>query len=285
MGLGIANKLTNGGHQVIGWNRTPHKEKFETAKNINDLIQSLNQPRVIWLMLPQGEPTDEVLTQVQKYVQKDDIIIDGGNAYYKDTEKRFKTFSKRGIRFLGIGVSGGVHGQKNGFALMAGGDKSAFGHVRPILKTLSEPRGSFDYFGEGGSGHFVKMVHNGIEYGMMQSIGEGFEVLKKSPYNFDLLKIAKVWSKGTIISSFLIDRAVDVLKGDIENVRGVIEATGEAEWTVQTAKEEGVQTEIIECSLEFRKRSKTDKKLQNSFTAKIVASLRNAFGGHEVKKR
>lgn len=286
MGSGLAHKLQKGGHDVLAWNRSKIEGlEFKVQNSIRDLVQNLEKPRVIWLMLPQGKPTDEVLSEVQKYVEKGDIIIDGGNAFYKDTEKRFKNFQKKGVRFLGIGVSGGVHGEKNGFALMAGGDESAYDQVQPFLKTLSSPSGSFDYFGVGGAGHFVKMVHNGIEYGMMQSIGEGFDVLKKSKYNFNLLKIAKVWQKGTIISSFLMDRTVDVLESNIENVQGVIEATGEAEWTVETAKEEGVSVEIIERSLEFRRRSKTDKKIQSSFTAKMVASLRNAFGGHEVKKK
>lgn len=287
MGSRIANKLHNGGHEVIGWNRTPHKEKFKTAKSIQELVQNLSKPRVLWLMLPHGNPTDEILSEVLKYIQKNDIVIDGGNAYYKDTEKRSKRLSSKGVLFLGIGVSGGVHGEKNGFALMAGGKKSAYDHVRPLLKTLSEPEGSYAYFGEGGAGHFVKMVHNGIEYGMMQSIGEGFDVLKNSPYKLNLSKVAEVYSKGTIISGFLMDRTADVLLKDqgLNKIVGSIEATGEAEWTVNAAKEEKVQTEIIKRSLGFRRKSKTDKKVQNSFTAKIIASLRNAFGGHEVKKK
>ena len=290
MGLGIANKLKSGGHKVIGWNRTEFKienSEFRIAKTIGDLVQNLNKPRVIWLMVPQGKSTDEVLSEVSKYVQKDDIIIDGGNAYYKDTEERFKSFRKKGFKFLGIGVSGGIHGEKNGFSLMAGGDKSAFDRVQPLLKTLSEPKGSFGYFGEGGAGHFVKMVHNGIEYGMMQSIGEGFEVLKKSSYKFNLLEIAKVWQKGTIISSFLIDRAKDALEKDPElsAVSGSIPRGGEGDWTVEAANEEGVQVHAIKEAVEHRMKSETDKKIQNSFTAKMINALRGAFGGHEVRKK
>lgn len=286
MGSGIANKLNNSGHEVIGWNRTPQSEQFKTVKSIKDLVQILKRPRVIWLMLPQGKPTDEVLSEVQKYIEKGDIVVDGGNAHYKDTEKRFKDLSKREIGFIGIGVSGGIHGQKNGFALMAGGNLSAFQYIKPILKTLSEPKGSFDYFGEGGAGHFVKMVHNGIEYGMMQSIGEGFEVLKKSTYKFDLLKIAKVWQRGTIISSFLIDRAKDALEedNDLSKISGSIPRGGEGDWTVEAAKEEKVNVELIEAAVQYRKRSETDKKIQNSYTAKMINALRGAFGGHPVKK-
>lgn len=286
MGSRIAKKLIAGGHEVLAWNRTRiENSELRIQNSIKDLVQDLEKPRVIWLMLPQGKPTDEILSEVQRYIEKNDIVIDGGNAFYKDTEKRFRTFAKKGIRFLGIGVSGGVHGEKNGYSLMVGGDKTAYDYIVPLLNCLSQPKGSYDYFGEGGAGHFVKMVHNGIEYGMMQSIGEGFEVLKSSLYKLDLLKVAKVWQKGTIISGFLMNRTADVLSKDIESVRGEIEATGEAQWTVQTAKEEGIPVEIIKQSLEFRRRSKTDKKIQNSFTAKLVTSLRNAFGGHEVKKR
>lgn len=295
MGSRIARKLYKGGHEVLVWNRSPEPiqdlksqiANLKTAENIQDLVQKLRKPRIIWIMVPQGEPTEEVLFEVQKYVQKGDIVIDGGNAFYKDTEKRFKNFHKIGVQYLGIGVSGGVHGEKNGYSLMAGGDRNAYDHVQPLLETLSEPSGSYDFFGEGGAGHFIKMVHNGIEYGMMQSIGEGFDVLKNSPYKLDLSKVAKVWSKGTIISGFLIDRTADVLSKDqsLNKVVGVIEATGEAEWTVQVAKEEKVQTEIIERSLNFRKRSKNNKKVQNSFTAKIITSLRNVFGGHSIKKK
>jgi len=294
MGSGIAKKLNKEGYDVLAWNRSPEpaqdlKSKISNlkiAESIRDLVKKLQKPRVIWIMVPQGKPTDEVLSEVQKYVQEGDIVIDGGNAHYKDTDKRYKNFQKSGIRFLGIGVSGGVHGEKNGYALMAGGDKSAYDLVHSLLKTLSDPSGSFDYFGEGGAGHVVKMVHNGIEYGMMQSIGEGFEVLKKSPYKFNLLKIAKIWQKGTIISSFLIDRAKDALQEDSElsRISGIIPRGGEGDWTVATAKEEKVKVRIIEDAVEYRKKSETDKKIQDSFTAKMINALRGAFGGHEVKR-
>lgn len=285
MGTAIARKLHTAGHDVIVWNRSPVKSsEFKVKSSLGELVQSLKKPRIVWVMVPHAA-FDEVLVQLQKHLVRGDILIDGGNSFYKDTERRFQESRKSGIRFLGIGVSGGVHGEKNGYSLMAGGDKSGFEHIKSLLKTLSSPSGSFEYFGEGGAGHFVKMVHNGIEYGMMQSIGEGFDVLKNSSYKLDLAKVAKVYGKGAIVSGVLMDRTADVLADDIEQVQGVIEATGEAEWTVQSAKEEGVDVQIIEDSLEYRKRSKTDKKIQNSFTAKIIASLRNAFGGHSVKKK
>ena len=169
---------------------------------------------------------------------------------------------------------------------MVGGSRKAYEYIKPILQSLAKPNGGYDYFGEGGAGHFVKMVHNGIEYGMMQSIGEGFEVLEKSSYKFDLLKVAKIWQKGTIISGFLLDRAFDALSQNpkLDGIKGFIEESGEARWTVEEAKKEGVEVEIIERSLEYRRRSQKDTKIQNSFTAKTVAALRNAFGGHSVQQ-
>ncbi|HZQ29695.1 MAG TPA: decarboxylating 6-phosphogluconate dehydrogenase [Patescibacteria group bacterium] len=291
MGSRLARKLHKDKHQVIVWNRTKEdilelqKEvKVKSAQSLDELVQKLDKPRVIWIMVPH-KAFDEVISSIN--LEKNDILIDGGNSYYKDTEKRYKNFKNKGIRFLGIGVSGGVHGEENGYSLMVGGDKSAYEYAKPILETLSSPNGAYDYFGEGGAGHFVKMVHNGIEYGMMQSIGEGFEVLEKSKYKINPLKIAKVYQKGTIISGFLMDRTAEALTPDpkLKNVVGEIAATGEAEWTVEAAKEEGVKVEIIESSLNFRKKSKIDKEIKNSFTAKLVAALRNAFGGHEVKKK
>lgn len=291
MGTSIARKLYKDGHEVIVWNRTKEdvlelqKEiKVKGTSSIVDLVQKLPKPRVIWVMVPHFA-FDDVCTKLN--LEKGDILIDGGNSYYKDTEDKFKVFQKKGIGFLGIGVSGGVHGEKNGYSLMVGGDELAYKKIQPILKSLTKPFGTYDYFGKGGAGHFVKMVHNGIEYGMMQSIGEGFEVLEKSKYKINPLKVARVYQKGTIISGFLMDRAVEALTPDprLKKIVGEINATGEAEWTVEAAKEEGVKVQIIESSLKYRKNSKTDKKIQNSFTAKLVSALRNAFGGHEVKKK
>ncbi len=188
---------------------------------------------------------------------------------------------------MGIGVSGGVIAARDGYPLMVGGDRSAYGHIKPILDTLAKPDGGHEYFGEGGAGHFVKMVHNGIEYGYMQSIGEGFGVLEKSPYNLDLVKVAKLYTKGTLVSGFMMDRTVESLEKDpkLEQLDGVIDASGEGEWTINEAKKLNVPVNIIEGSFEFRKKSKTDKNISASFAARLVAALRNAFGGHEVKKK
>lgn len=302
MGSRIALKLYEEGHEVVAWNRSvaPADElklkiknlkskidgnNLEIIDSIEDLILQLEKPRVLWVMLPAGEATQNVLDEVSKYLKKGDIVIDGGNAYFKDTEKRYRDFKKKNIEYLGVGVSGGILASKNGYPLMVGGSRKAYEYIKPILQSLAKPNGGYDYFGEGGAGHFVKMVHNGIEYGMMQSIGEGFEVLEKSSYKFDLLKVAKIWQKGTIISGFLLDRAFDALSQNpkLDGIKGFIEESGEARWTVEEAKKEGVEVEIIERSLEYRRRSQKDTKIQNSFTAKTVAALRNAFGGHSLK--
>jgi 6-phosphogluconate dehydrogenase len=237
-------------------------------------------------MLPAGRPTQNILDEISKYLEKGDIVIDGGNAHFKDTQKRYLDFQKSGIEYLGIGVSGGIIAAKNGYPLMVGGSKKAYEYIKPILDSLAKPNGGHEYFGEGGAGHFVKMVHNGIEYGVMQSLGEGFEVLEKSGYNFDLLKIAKLWQKGTLVSGFMLDRAVDALtqNPNLDNMEGPISESGEARWTIEEAKKEGVKAEIIERSLEYRLSSQKDESIQNSFTAKMINALRNAFGGHEIKK-
>lgn len=293
MGSRIAKKLASK-HQVYAWNRTREDaqkfvEENPKAKILDELslISAIKPPRIIWLMLPAGEPTVEVLYELKKYLQEEDVVIDGGNAFYKDTDQRYIEFTNIGIHFLGIGVSGGLFGEKNGYPIMVGGSKEGFFMIKPILETLSKPNGGYEYFGEGGAGHFVKMVHNGIEYGMMQSIGEGFEVLHKSPFKLNLSKVAKLWQKGTIISGFLMDRTSDVLSKSpaLNNVVGIIEESGEAKWTVETAGEQDVEVEIIEASLDYRRRSKDDKKIQNSFTARLISALRREFGGHNVTKK
>lgn len=299
MGSRMAKKLIDENHELIVWNRSSEaieklqkeiknqKSKIKTAKTIEELISQLEKPRVVWSMLPAGSATQDILDEVAKYVSKNDIVIDGGNAFYKDTQKRYEEFKKMGVKFLGIGVSGGIIAAKEGYPIMAGGDKSAYEFVKPILQSLAKPNGGYEYFGEGGAGHFVKMIHNGIEYGIMQSLGEGFEVLEKAPYRLDLFKIGKLWQKGTLVSGFMLDRAVDALEKNpkLSDIVGVIDESGEARWTIDQAKEEDVEVEIIERSLDYRRRSQKDPKIQKSFTAKMVAALRREFGGHKVKEK
>lgn len=301
MGSRMVIKLLRDGHEVVVWNRSKeavenlksliinHKyneQNLEIASSIEVLVKQLQQPRIVWLMVPAGEVTESLLSEVSQCIEKGDIVIDGGNAFYKDTERRSSKLKAQGITYLGVGVSGGLIAFEEGYPLMVGGDKSAYDYVRPILDSLVKPKGGHEYFGVGGAGHFVKMVHNGIEYGIMQSLGEGFGVLDKAPYEFNLQKVAKLYQKNSLVSGFMLDRAVDALENDpkLENIVGVIAESGEAKWTVEQAKEENVPVEIIEQSLEFRRKSQTDKEVQKSFAARMVAALRNAFGGHEVKQ-
>ncbi len=307
MGSRLTQKLLLDGHEMIVWNRSSapieqlkdqiSKIKVKIASSsllamtgqeaIEDLVKSLNKPRIIWSMLPAGEATENVLQEVSQFVQTGDIIIDGGNANFHDTQRRFDQFQKKGIRFLGIGVSGGVHISETGAALMAGGDKSAFDYVSPILKSISQPRAAYFYLGSGGAGHFAKMVHNAIEYAMMQGIGEGMGIIEKSQYNFELLEVAKSWRRGAIISGFLIDRLIDGLSKDpnLSQITGVIGSKGEAGWAIEEADKEQVPIKIIKDALEFRLQSQTDPQIQNSLAAKVVATLRHEFGGHEIEKK
>lgn len=239
-------------------------------------------------MLPAGEATDEMLSEVAKYVEKDDIVVDGSNSKFTDTERHAEMFASRGVRFLGIGVSGGVIAGVEGYPMMAGGDKSAYEYITPILDSLANPHGGHEYFGTGGAGHFVKMVHNGIEYPYMQAIGEGFGVLASSSYNFDLAKIAKLYQKGTLVSGFMMDRTVEALENDpkLESIQGTIgSASGEAVWTIEEGKKHNLPVESIEQARNFRVRSETEEYIQKSFAAKMVGALRIAFGGHPVKKK
>ena len=300
MGKRMVIKLLADGHDVVVWNRSlegtkeflQEQQKTQTGKlsfveNIADFSKLSVKPHVFWSMVLFGQPTEEVLSELQNTVEKGDVVIDGANSFYLDTQRRSEEFSAKGIEFLGIGVSGGILAPNNGFPLMVGGSKVGYEKVKSILDSLAKPRGGHTYFGEGGVGHYIKMIHNGIEYGMMQSIGEGFGVLDKGPYPLDLEKVANLWNKGTIISGFLIDRTKDALTKDpkLETTIGFIEENGEAEWTIALAKKLQVPIRVIEESLRFRQESQKDEKIQKSFAAKMVAALRHEFGGHKVREK
>ena len=305
MGSRMAAKLLNEKHELVVWNRSPGPAvellneqqtlagggtalgRLTMATAPANLIEQLQPPRVIWLMLPAGAATETNLEMLSGLVSPADILVDGGNSHYKDTESRYQRFSQKKIRYLGIGVSGGIIAAREGYPLMAGGDRSAYDYIRPVLESLARPHGGHEYFGSGGAGHFVKMVHNGIEYGIMQSLAEGFGVLQKAPYPFDLAKIARLYQRGTLVSGFMLDRAVEVLEKDpaLQDLRGIIAESGEGRWTIDQASEEGLDVEIIRRSLDYRRRSQMDPGVQQSFTARMVAALRNAFGGHEVVKK
>ena len=301
MGRNIAEKLMVEDHEVFVWNRSRDilekirlekasyivEQKLRIVHMLDELRDTLAKPRVIWLMLPAGEPTEEVLRQLDEgVVDHGDIIIDGGNAFYEDTEKRYDHFEGKGIKYLGIGVSGGVGGLQNGYPLMVGGNQSGYDYITVLLDSLAHPNGAHHYFGQGGAGHFVKMVHNGVEYGMMQAIAEGFGVLAKSDYHLNLVDIGNNWQRGSIVASFLVYMAVTALIKDhhLDEYDGYIEATGEGQWTIDTAKKLNVPVPVIEQALDFRKKSQYDKGIQDTFVAKMVAAMRHEFGGHAIHK-
>jgi len=250
MGGRMASKLVKEGHDVIAWNRSEdvleefqrQNKKAKIAKSVKELVSSLKTPRVVWSMLPAGQATTDMLGEIAKYVEPGDIVIDGGNAHFSDTQKRYDAFIKKKIKFLGIGVSGGIIAVTEGYPIMVGGDASAYQYITTLLDSLSKPHGGHQFFGVGGAGHFVKMIHNGMEYGIMQALGEGFGVLDKAPYKFDLIKIAKLYQKGTLVSGFMLDRVVEALTKDpnLSKITGYIAESGEAVWTVDQAKKEKV---------------------------------------------
>lgn len=302
MGSRMVMKLLSEGHEVVVWNRSPEKVedlkkeakpnwKLESAESVEDLVKKAKSdeagPRIVWSMLPAGEVTQKILVDIGKFVDTGDIIVDGGNSKYTDTQKNYDEFTKVEVEFLGIGVSGGLIAAVDGYPLMVGGSQTAYEFIIPILDSLAKLKGGHEYFGEGGAGHFVKMVHNAIEYGVMESIGEGFGLLAESPYNLDLLKVAQLYTKNTLVSGFMMDRTVEVLEADpkLDQIEGVIgKASGETVWAIEEAKKKSLPFEIIEKSLEIRDRSQSDPKIQKSVAGKIVAGQRKAFGGHDAGK-
>jgi len=287
MGLNMARRLLRGGHQVVGYNRSPEKTKEiveEGAKgsfSLQELVDTLTAPRVVWLMVPAGKPVDDNLEQLRELLEVGDIVIDGGNTYYKDDLRRAEMLAEKGIKFMDVGVSGGIWGLKEGYCLMAGGDNEIYDYLEPAFKTLA-PEAGYLYCGPTGAGHFVKMVHNGIEYGMMQAYGEGFAIMEGSPYAdfFDYSKVAHLWNHGSVIRSWLLEllETAFAKDGRLEQIKGYVEDSGEGRWTVQQAVESGVSAPVIALSL-FRRFS---SRQEDSFEDKVLAALRREFGGHAV---
>lgn len=287
MGLNMVHRLLLNKHEVVVFNRSkePIKEAEKLgaipADTISDLFKALDDRKVIWLMVPSGKPVDENIELLLPHLKKDDIIIDGGNSYFKDSQLRAKRCEQIGVHYLDCGTSGGIWGLKEGYCLMYGGNKHATNYCEPIFKTLA-PENGYLFCGESGAGHFVKMVHNGIEYGMMQAYAEGFEILEKSKYNLDLKEISKVWQYGSVVRSWLLELVHLALTEDpkLDKIKGFVQDSGEGRWTVQTAIDLDVPAHIITSSLFNRFQSRQDE----SFAMKMLAALRNEFGGHAVKK-
>lgn len=273
MGKNMLLRLREKGWVTLGFDKNPALEK---------LVKGLTRPRVVWLMVPAGKPVDEVINGLVKVLQKGDIIIDGGNSFYEDSIKRVKRLAKKGINFLDVGVSGGPQGARKGACLMIGGKKQIFEKLKPLFRDLATKDG-FQYVGNSGAGHFVKMVHNGIEYGMMQAIAEGFNLMKNSPFKLDLKKISALYGQGSVIESRLIgwlEKAFLRHGQELKAVSGKVGATGEGEWTVKVAKSRRIPVRIIEESFKFRVGSHK----KPSYTGKILSALREQFGGHRATK-
>jgi 6-phosphogluconate dehydrogenase len=287
MGMNMARRWVAAKHDVVVFNRTKEKvdemikEGAVGTTTLGDFVKALKAPRVVWLMLPTGQPLEDHIKELSKLLSKGDIIIDGGNSYYKDDIRHAEELKKLGIRYLDAGVSGGIWGLKLGYCTMVGVDKADFTHIEPLIKDLA-PKDGYLYCGGHGGGHFVKMVHNGIEYGMMQAYGEGFEILEASAYKPDLAKVSHLWNQGSVIRSWLLELAADAFKEDkkLADVSGYVEDSGEGRWTVLQAVESGVAAPVITLSLYQRFLSRQ----KDAFTNKVLSALRAKFGGHAIHK-
>ncbi|AAU17180.1 decarboxylating 6-phosphogluconate dehydrogenase [Bacillus cereus] len=287
MGLNLGKNLMDHKHEVAAFdlNASAVEEMKEYgatgASSLNELVQSLQSPRVLWVMVPHAV-VDSVIDEVTPLLSKGDILIEAGNSHYKESIRRYEQLKKDGIHFMDAGTSGGMEGARNGACYMIGGDQEAWDIVEPIFRDTAVENG-YLYAGKAGSGHFLKMVHNGIEYGMMAAIGEGFEILEKSEFDYDYEKVSRVWNNGSVIRSWLMELTENAFSKDakLDEIKGVMHSSGEGKWTVETALDLQTATPVIAMSLLMRYRSLDN----DTFTGKVVAALRNEFGGHAVEKK
>jgi 6-phosphogluconate dehydrogenase len=278
MGANMVERLRQGGHEVETYARTAPER---TADSLVELATKLEQPRVVWLMIPSGDPTEKAFQTLLPLLEDGDTVVDGGNSNFRDSMRRAGQAKAKGVSFLDAGVSGGIWGLTEGYCIMAGGDESAFQAVEPALATLA-PEGGYAHVGPSGAGHFVKMVHNGIEYGLMEAYAEGFELLQGIPdFELDLQQLAALWQHGSVVRSWLLELLDRALQADpgLEEIRGYVEDSGEGRWTVHEAVEAAVPVPVLALSLFARFSSRQDE----SFAAKVNAALRNQFGGHAVE--
>jgi 6-phosphogluconate dehydrogenase len=286
MGYSMTLRLVGGGHEVVAVDQNAAVARELAAKgaifaeSVADAIAKLAPPRVAWVMVP-AQVTDAVIEELGQRLSKGDIVIDGGNSNWQNSRARAEVLAKKGIHFCDAGTSGGVWGLQNGYCLMVGGAPDAIKVCEPIFTTLA-PANGYAHMGPAGSGHYVKMVHNGIEYGLMQAYAEGFEIMKTAPFALDLHEIASIWGHGSVVRSWLLELLESALKtdADLHAIKGYVEDSGEGRWTVQAAIDQDVPAPIITLSLQARLRSRQSE----SYGAKILAALRNQFGGHAVKK-
>jgi 6-phosphogluconate dehydrogenase len=310
MGANMARRLMNGSHECVTYDHNAEnvdalaKEGATAAHSLEEVVQKLSPPRAVWIMLPSGAPTEETVSELSKLLSSNDAIIDGGNSFYKDDVRRNETLKPRGIHYLDVGTSGGVWGLERGYCMMIGGDQSTVERLNPIFKTLAPGPGEIPrtagrerskstaeqgylYCGASGSGHFVKMVHNGIEYGLMQAYAEGFDILRGAhsnnlpaglSYDLNLADIAELWRRGSVISSWLLDLMASALASDahLDAYTGFVEDSGEGRWTIAAALEEGVSAEVLSAALYTRFRSRQE----HTFAEKVLSAMRKGFGGH-----
>lgn len=290
MGANMTRRLLRGGHHVLvsDLNSDAVEDAVgygaEGAASIEDLVSRLSSPRVIWVMVPAGEPTESVIDQLASVLEAGDIVVDGGNSNYKESQRRGAALAEKGILFVDVGTSGGVWGLSEGYSMMVGGSDQALAYLRPALETLAPaPDKGWGHVGPVGSGHFVKMVHNGIEYGVMQAYAEGFEIMQaKQAFDLDLHQIAEIWRYGSVIRSWLLDLAANALEEDplLSDIRGWVADSGEGRWTVFESIDLDVPAPVITLALQMRLASRQDE----SYSAKLLAALRHQFGGHAIKK-
>ena len=286
MGGNMVHRLARGGHEVVAFNRSPGPVQEAVrhgavgASSLEDLVQKLKPPRHIWLMLPAGNVTDDYLNQLMDLCHRGDLFVDGANSRWKDTMARASRIKARGFEFVDCGTSGGIWGLQVGYSIMAGGSPEAFARIEPAVKTLA-PEGGFVHTVRAGTGHFTKMVHNGIEYGMMQAYAEGFQILQQSEYGLDLGQVGKIWQHGSVVRSWLLDLAVSAFQKDpkLERLEGWVDDSGEGRWTIEAAIDEDVPAPIITMALFSRFYSRD----RNSFSWRVLAALRNEFGGHAIR--
>lgn len=285
MGLNLAKNMRDHQIEVVAFDlfaearQAATKAQIKTVTDLQSLVKGLTQTRIVWSMLPAGKPTDDTIKELSELLDEDDVVIDGGNSFYQDSIRHAEILKERGIHFFDVGTSGGKAGARQNGNFMIGGPQAIFARIEPLFKAIAAEDG-YLYTGKAGSGHYLKMVHNGIEYGMMQAIGEGFEVLSESQFDYDNEAVAKVWNHGSVVRSWLMELAQDAFSKDanLDEIKGVMHSSGEGAWTVQEALRLRVPTPVISSALMMRYRSEKD----DTMTGKVVAALRNEFGGHAV---
>ncbi|MBI2910968.1 MAG: decarboxylating 6-phosphogluconate dehydrogenase [Chloroflexi bacterium] len=290
MGGNMVQRLLGGGHRVVAYDARPEavqdlaRQGAVGASTLADLVSRLTPPRALWVMVPAGGATEETINAVAGLLAPGDTVLDGGNSYYKDSMRRAVALKERGLDFLDVGTSGGVWGLKEGYSLKIGGDAAAFSRLEPLFQTLAPaPNRGYGHVGPAGAGHFVKMVHNGIEYGMMQAFAEGFELMgAKEEFGLDLAQVAEIWRHGSVVRSWLLDLTEAALRADpsLEGLQAYVDDSGEGRWTAQEAVDLAVPAPVITLALQARFRSRQDQ----PFGARLLAAMRNQFGGHAVRR-